>query len=49
MKSRHLYFFRPKQKKKNIRRGLNMGAVDFVTKPYSAPELLKLIDSRLKE
>lgn len=41
-------FLSAKTEQKNIKYGLSMGAVDFVTKPYSATELLKLIDLRLK-
>ncbi len=40
-------FLSAKTEKKNIQHALDLGAVDFVSKPYSAPELLKLIDSRL--
>lgn len=40
-------FLSAKTEKKNIQQALDLGAVDFVSKPYSAPELLKLIDSRL--
>ena len=42
-------FLSAKTEKKNIQQALDLGAVDFVSKPYSAPELLKLIDSRLNE
>lgn len=41
-------FLSAKTEQKNIQYGLSLGAVDFVSKPYSAPELLKLIDLRLK-
>lgn len=41
-------FLSAKTEQKNIKYGLSIGAVDFVTKPYSATELLKLIDLRLK-
>ena len=41
-------FLSAKTEQKNIKYGLSLGAVDFVSKPYSAPELLKLIDLRLK-
>lgn len=42
-------FLSAKTEKNNIKNALDLGAVDFVSKPYSAPELLKLIDSRLNE
>lgn len=42
-------FLSAKTEQKNIKRGLDLGAVDFVSKPYSASELLKLIDLRLKK
>ena len=42
-------FLSAKIAQKNIKHGLNLGAVDFVSKPYSALELLKLIDLRLKK
>ena len=42
-------FLSAKTEKKNIQQALDLGAVDFVSKPYSTPELLKLIDSRLNE
>ncbi|MDG1913852.1 MAG: response regulator [Crocinitomix sp.] len=41
-------FLSAKTEQKNIKYGLSLGAVDFVSKPYSATELLKLIDLRLK-
>ena len=37
-------FLSAKTEQKNIKYGLSLGAVDFVSKPYSATELLKLID-----
>jgi DNA-binding response OmpR family regulator len=37
-------FLSAKTEQKNIEQGLDLGAVDFVSKPYSAKELLKLID-----
>ena len=40
-------FLSAKTEQKNVQHALDLGAVDFVSKPYSAPELLKLIDSRL--
>lgn len=42
-------FLSAKTEKKNMKHGLALGAVDFVSKPYSASELLKLIDLRLKK
>jgi CheY-like chemotaxis protein len=42
-------FLSAKTEKKNMQQALDLGAVDFVSKPYSTPELLKLIDSRLNE
>ena len=42
-------FLSAKTAQKNINHGLDLGAVDFVSKPYSASELLKLIDLRLKK
>ena len=41
-------FLSAKTEQKNIKHGLELGAIDFVSKPYSAIELLKLIDLRLK-
>ena len=41
-------FLSAKTDKQHINHGLSLGAVDFVSKPYSAPELLKLIDRWLK-
>ena len=41
-------FLSAKTDKQHIKHGLSLGAVDFVSKPYSAPELLKLIDRWLK-
>tara|TARA_B100000809_G_C15021926_1_gene488766 strand:+ start:135 stop:1118 length:984 start_codon:yes stop_codon:yes gene_type:complete len=38
-----------KTEPENIRKGMNLGATDFITKPYSAPELLKVIGLRLLE
>ncbi len=37
-------FLSPKNQQKNIQRALDLGAVDFINKPYSTKELLKLID-----
>ena len=42
-------FLSAKTDKQHINHGLSLGAVDFVSKPYSAPELLKLIDRWLKK
>jgi DNA-binding response OmpR family regulator len=42
-------FLSAKTDKQHIKHGLSLGAVDFVSKPYSATELLKLIDLRLKK
>ncbi|MDG2228061.1 MAG: response regulator [Flavobacteriales bacterium] len=42
-------FLSAKTEKKNIQQALDLGAVDFVSKPYSAPELLNLIQLRLNE
>ena len=42
-------FLSAKTEQKNINYGLELGASDFVSKPYSAPELLKLIDRWLKK
>ena len=42
-------FLSAKTEQKNIQYALDLGAVDFVSKPCSAPELLKLIDLRLNE
>jgi signal transduction histidine kinase len=33
----------------SVRKGMNLGAVDYITKPYSSPELLKVIELRLKK
>lgn len=38
-----------KTEPENIRNGMNLGAADFIMKPYSAPELLKVIELRLKK
>jgi signal transduction histidine kinase len=38
-----------KTEPENIRKGMNLGATDFITKPYSAPELLKVIKLRLQK
>ena len=42
-------FLSAKTDKQHINHGLSLGAIDFVSKPYSAIELLKLIDLRLKK
>ena len=42
-------FLSAKTEPENIKHALSLGAVDFVSKPYSAPELLKLIQLRLNE
>ena len=42
-------FLTAKTEQKYIKHGLDLGAADFVSKPYSAPELLKLIDRWLKK
>ena len=41
-------FLSAKTTPQNIKDGLDLGAVDFVSKPYSAVKLLKLIELRLK-
>lgn len=33
----------------NMRRGMELGADDFLTKPFSMPDLLKAIDARMKK
>jgi len=42
-------FLSSKTEPKSIREGMNLGAVDYITKPYSVPELLKVIDLRLEK
>jgi CheY-like chemotaxis protein len=42
-------FLSAKTSQKNIEHCLDLGAVDFISKPYSALALLKLIDLRLKK
>ena len=42
-------FLSAKTSQKNIENCLDLGAVDFISKPYSALELLKLINLRLKK
>ncbi len=42
-------FLSAKTEQKNIQHALDLGAVDFVSKPYSATELLKLIELRLSD
>jgi DNA-binding response OmpR family regulator len=42
-------FLSAKTDQQHIKQGLSLGAVDFVSKPYSTPELLKLIDRWLKK
>jgi DNA-binding response OmpR family regulator len=44
-----IIFLSAKTKQKYIKRGLDLGAVDFVSKPYSSIELLKLIDRWLSK
>ena len=43
------FFISAKAEPENIRKGMNLGATDFITKPYSAPELLKVIKLRLQK
>ena len=38
-----------KTEPENIRKGMNLGATDFIAKPYSAPKLLKVIELRLQK
>ena len=42
-------FLSAKTEPQSIRDGMNLGAVDYITKPYSAPELLKVIALRLEK
>ena len=42
-------FLSAKTEQKNVQLALDLGAVDFVSKPYSAPELLRLIELRLND
>lgn len=42
-------FLSSKTEPKSIREGMNLGAVDYITKPYSVPELLKVIGLRLEK
>ena len=42
-------FLSAKTEQKNVQHALDLGAVDFVSKPYSAPELLRLIELRLND
>lgn len=41
-------FLSAKIEPENISKAMNLGALDFISKPYSAPELLKVIDKALK-
>ena len=41
-------FLSAKTEEINVKRAMALGAIDFVSKPYSATELLKLIGLRLK-
>lgn len=42
-------FLSAKTEQASVRKGMNLGAVDYITKPYSASELLKVIELRLKK
>ena len=42
-------FISAKVEPENIRKGMDLGATDFITKPYSTPELLKIIKLRLEK
>ena len=42
-------FLSAKTEEINIKRAIDLGAVDFIAKPYSVVELLKIIDLRLKK
>ena len=42
-------FLSAKTEQKNVQLALDLGAVDFIAKPYSAPELLRLIELRLND
>ena len=42
-------FLSAKTEQTNVQLALDLGAVDFVSKPYSAPELLRLIELRLND
>ncbi len=42
-------FLTAKTEKQDIRRGMNLGADDYITKPFYKDELLAVIDTRLKK
>ena len=42
-------FLSAKTEPEHIHKVINMGAVDFISKPYSAPELLKVIELRISK
>lgn len=42
-------FLTAKTERTDIRRGMDLGADDYITKPFSATELLNAVDSRLKK
>lgn len=42
-------FLTAKADRENFRKGMELGADDYITKPFSADELLKSVDTRLKK
>ncbi|MFL1895318.1 cyclic nucleotide-binding domain-containing protein [Aquimarina sp. 2-A2] len=44
-----IIFVTAKSKKSDLRRGMNLGADDYLTKPFEEHELLEAIESRLKK
>ena len=44
----HFIFLTSKSEKSDIRKGMNLGADDYLTKPFTEKELLNAIESRLK-
>jgi CheY-like chemotaxis protein len=42
-------FLSAKTEPQSILKGISLGAVDYITKPYSAPKLLNIVELRLKK
>ncbi|MBL6448082.1 response regulator [Fulvivirga sp. 29W222] len=42
-------FLTAKTEKSDLRRGMNLGAYDYITKPFDGVELLKIVETRLKK
>lgn len=49
MQSTPFIFLTAKAEKSDFRKGMEMGADDYITKPYNAPDLLNAIEVRLKK